>query len=113
MKHALVLGLLLCAVYPVTAWRVVDGDTIEFDAVLKARQAIGLNAVTETTTTITAERVRLLGINTTERGRPGAAEATAFVKAWMTAAAQAEVSACFAGFARSPQTLEPGKGEYL
>ena len=38
--------------------------------------------------------MRLLGINTPERGKPGAAEATAFVKAWMTAASQVEVSAC-------------------
>ncbi len=50
--------------------KVVDGDTI--DAVLD----LGLWL----TATI---RFRLLGVDTPERGQPGAAEATAFVTAWL------------------------------
>jgi micrococcal nuclease len=50
--------------------KVVDGDTI--DAVLD----VGLNL----TATI---RFRLLGVDTPERGQPGADEATAFVRVWL------------------------------
>ncbi len=54
--------------------RVVDGDTV--DLVLD----VGFHLTT-------ALRFRLLGVDTPERGQPGAAEATAFVTDWLTAAA--------------------------
>ena len=50
--------------------RVVDGDTI--DLVID----VGFRLYT-------AQRIRLLGIDTPERGQQGWAEATAFVKNWV------------------------------
>lgn len=50
--------------------RVVDGDTV--DLVLDV--GFYLN---------TTLRFRLLGVDAPERGKPGAAEATAFVQAWL------------------------------
>lgn len=58
-------------VYRVASIRkVVDGDTV--DAVLD----LGLYLTA-------AIRFRILGVDAPERGRPGAAEATAFVQTWL------------------------------
>lgn len=61
---------LVCVAMQVTPGhvsRVLDGDTF-------ALYHVG---------TPPEERVRILGVNTPERGQPGAAEATAFTKDWL------------------------------
>ena len=50
--------LIRYALTPATVTRIIDGDTIELS---------------------TGERVRFIGVDTPERGEPGADEATAFV----------------------------------
>lgn len=56
--------------YPAKLVKVVDGDTV--DLVVDVGFYLWITV-----------RVRLLGIDTPERGKPGAVEATAFVEAWM------------------------------
>lgn len=56
--------------YPARVRRVVDGDTIDFDLDL------GFYL-------ITAQRVRLLDVDTPERGQKGWTESTNFVRDWL------------------------------
>lgn len=64
-------GLLCLALQllPGHVLRVIDGDTFVL-------YHVGIPA---------EERVRVLGINTPERGRPGSVEATTFTRTWLAA----------------------------
>lgn len=63
--------------YPILDVRkVVDGDTVD----LVLGRDIGFYV-----TTMATVRVRLLNINAPERGKPGAAEATDYVRSWLQA----------------------------
>jgi endonuclease YncB( thermonuclease family) len=53
--------------------RVLDGDTL--DAVLDLGLGVSLT-----------ERLRVLGVDTPERGKPGAVEATRYTTTWLTIA---------------------------
>lgn len=73
-------GALVCvalSVAPGHVARVLDGDTF-------ALYHVG---------TPPEERVRILGVNTPERGQPGSAEATAFTKDWLARGAF-DLTAC-------------------
>lgn len=65
-RHA----LLLCWLVSASLLRVIDGDT--FDATLAITDRL-----TETA------RVRVLGVNTPERGQPGYDTATAYTREWL------------------------------
>lgn len=56
--------------------KVVDGDTVD----LVLGKDIGFHI-----TTLATVRVRLLGIDTPERGQPGFAEARDYVRSWLAA----------------------------
>lgn len=77
MRQTLLLLCLSFILQPGHVKRVVDGDTFVLFSV-------GVNG---------QEFVRILGIDTPERGQPLAAEATAFTKAWL-AKGPSELVAC-------------------
>lgn len=89
-----VVLVLLCAVYPVTPWRAIDGDTLEFSSAIVGRAVISPNVAIETTVLIARERLRLLGIDAPERGTSTAEEATKFLTSWMQNAQGPTVHAC-------------------
>ena len=67
MRQWLMLLCLTALIQPAHVQRVIDGDTLVLFHV----------------GTPPEERVRLLGVDTPERGQPGANEATAFTKSWL------------------------------
>jgi micrococcal nuclease len=77
-------GLLLCWTLVGTLVRGVDGDT--FDALVRGQSVtttsfLGVDVATTTDAQTTA-RIRLLGIDTPERGEVAWADATAFTTQW-------------------------------
>ena len=56
------------------------------------------------------ERIRVLGVNTPERGQPNAAEATAFTKAWLANGAFTVTACKRDSFGRLLGTVERGGG---
>lgn len=60
--------------------RVVDGDTV--DLVLARDVDVGFHVTVHATV---LQRVRLLDVDTPERGRPGWADAGAYVREWLAA----------------------------
>ena len=77
MRHTLLLLCLALSLTPEHIKRVVDGDTFILFHVGVPNE----------------ERVRLLGVDTPERGEPGYAEATAFTSQWLKAGS-ATLTAC-------------------
>jgi endonuclease YncB( thermonuclease family) len=65
-----VLSLLLCWTVTAEPGRVIDGDTAEMKVHKYLRE-------------YRFERVRLLGVQTPERGQPGYEDAKAFTRAWL------------------------------
>jgi micrococcal nuclease len=75
MRHGF-LAALLCWTVTAQPIRAVDGDTVE------AGLEVHLGTVTRLNHVI-PEKIRVLGIDTPERGQPGYEEATAFTQAWI------------------------------
>ncbi len=70
-----ILAILCWTLVPATPTRTVDGDTV--DVVVETWLGFGAQPIRA------PERIRLLGVNTPERGQPGYTEAIAFTNQWL------------------------------
>lgn len=69
-KNAIVVAFLFCWVFAAEPGRVIDGDTAWMKVHTYPRE-------------YRFERIRLLGVQTPEEGKPGYAEAKFFTKTWL------------------------------